>query len=149
MGKKMPQWVEQGWQEYHRRMPAHVALKLTEISPVHRSGAQSADSARQQEGQRILERIGENSHLLLLDEKGKDLSTTEWSKALEQMMQNALRPVFVIGGADGVSGQVKARADRVWRLSRLTFPHPLVRVILAEQLYRAFMLLQNHPYHRA
>ena len=145
----MPQWVEQGWVEYSRRMPAHAPLTLSEIAPVPRGGSQSADSARQEEGQRILRRIDNRRHLILLDEQGKDLATTEWSQALDDMMQQSLQPVFVIGGADGVSGEVKQRADRIWRLSRLTFPHPLVRVILAEQLYRAFMLLQNHPYHRA
>lgn len=149
MGKKMPDWVEQGWREYQRRMPSHVQLSLTEINPAQRSDRDPVDLVRREEAERILKRVDDRSHLILLDERGKSLDTCQWSEAFEQMMMESQRPVFVIGGADGVDDKIKQRADRTWTLSRLTFPHPLVRVLLAEQIYRALMLLQNHPYHRA
>ena len=139
VGHKMPAWIQEGFQEYTRRMPPEVRVELVELKP----GKSKAD-----EGRALLEALPAGATLLALDERGKPVSTQGLSVMLSEWMRDAVQPCFAIGGADGLSDEVKARAARLVSLSTLTLPHQLVRVVLAEQLYRAWTILARHPYHR-
>ena len=139
VGHKMPAWIQEGFQEYAKRMPAESRLELVEVKP----GRDKAE-----EGRRLLEALPARATLLALDERGKAFSTPDLAKMMESWMREAVQPAFAIGGADGLDEAVKARAVRTLSLSALTFPHQLVRVVLAEQLYRASSILAGHPYHR-
>jgi 23S rRNA (pseudouridine1915-N3)-methyltransferase len=134
----MPEWVTQAYEEYVRRMRKDMRVDLEEI-PV---GRVKADEAK-----RLLDRIGDD-YLVALDERGKSLTTLQLASWLGERQQDGRNLTFVIGGPDGLGPQLLARAALRWSLSSLTFPHAMVRVILAEQLYRAHSVLQNHPYHR-
>jgi 23S rRNA (pseudouridine1915-N3)-methyltransferase len=148
VGHKMPAWIQEGFHEYVRRMPAEVRVELVELKPEERGAGKSADKAKAAEGERILAAVPSGATLLALDEKGRSVSTQGLSVMLSEWMRDAVQPVFVIGGADGLSPAVKERADKLVSLSALTLPHHLVRVVLAEQLYRAWSILARHPYHR-
>jgi len=139
VGHKMPEWIQQGFQEYAKRMPPEARLELVEVKP----GRDKAE-----EGRRLLEALPARATLIALDERGKSFSTVELAKMLGGWMRDAVQPAFAIGGADGLDAAVKDRAAMTWSLSALTFPHQLVRVVLAEQLYRASSILSGHPYHR-
>ena len=149
VGQKMPAWVEQGYKEYAQRMPVEARLELKEIAPGKRG--KNADIKRivQDEGQRIQQAIPKNSRIVVLDVKGKSWSTERLADRLGDWMQSGQDVSLLVGGPEGLSADCRALADEKWSLSPLTFPHPLVRVILAEQLYRAWSVLRNHPYHRA
>jgi 23S rRNA (pseudouridine1915-N3)-methyltransferase len=148
VGQKMPSWVEQGYKEYAHRMPAEAKLELKEIPPGKRG--KNADIKRivQDEGQRIQAAIAKNNRIVVLDVKGKSWSTEQLAERLGDWMQSGQDISLLVGGPEGLSAECRAMADEKWSLSALTFPHPLVRVILAEQLYRAWSVLRNHPYHR-
>jgi 23S rRNA (pseudouridine1915-N3)-methyltransferase len=148
VGHKMPAWIQEGFHEYVRRMPGEVRVELVELKPEERGGGKSAEKARQAECERILAAVPAGATLLALDEKGRSVTTPGLSVMLSEWMRDAVHPVFVIGGADGLSPAVKDRADKLLSLSALTLPHHLVRVVLAEQLYRAWTILARHPYHR-
>ena len=148
VGHKMPAWIQDGFHEYTRRMPPEIRVELTELKPEERGAGKSADKARDLEGERIVAAVPAGATLLALDERGKAVSTQGLSVMLADWMRDAVQPVFVIGGADGLSAAVKERADKLISLSALTLPHGLVRVVLAEQLYRAWSILARHPYHR-
>lgn len=139
VGHKMPGWIQDGFNEYTRRMPPEVRVELVELKP----GKSKAD-----DGKSILDAIPAGAALLALDEHGKAVTTQGLSVMLSGWMRDAIHPCFVIGGADGLSDEVKARAAKLVALSALTLPHQLVRVVLAEQLYRAWTILARHPYHR-
>lgn len=149
VGQKMPSWVEQGYEEYAHRMPSEVKLKLKEIAPGNRG--KNADLKRiiQDEGQRIQSAIPKNNRIIVLDVKGRAWSTEQLAERMAFWMQSGQDVSLLVGGPEGLSDEVSRLADERWSLSALTFPHPLVRVILAEQLYRAWSVLRNHPYHRA
>jgi len=149
VGQKMPAWVEQGYQEYAQRMPAEVQLVLREINPGKRGKNADISRIMLEEGQRIQMAIPKNTHIVALDVKGKAWSTEQLAESLGQWMQSGQDVALLVGGPDGLSQACRDQADEYWSLSSLTFPHPLVRVILAEQLYRAWSVLRNHPYHRA
>ena len=148
VGHRMPAWIQDGFHEYARRMPPEVRVELTEVKPEERGPGRSTDKAKALEGERILAALPQGASLLALDERGKSVSTQGLSVMLAEWMRDASHPAFAIGGADGLSDEVKARADKLVSLSALTLPHGLVRVLLAEQLYRAWSLLARHPYHR-
>lgn len=139
VGHKMPAWIDEGFHEYTRRMPPEIRVELTELKP---------DKTRADEGKRMLGALAEGAMLLALDERGKAVSTQGLAVMLAGWMRDGSHPVFAIGGADGLGDDVKARADKLLSLSALTLPHQLVRVLLAEQLYRAWTILARHPYHR-
>lgn len=149
VGHRMPDWIDAGFQEYSKRLPADCRLALKEIRPADRSGGRSAETVMAQERQRIEAALPKGARLIVLDERGKDWSTTQLADHLASWQRDGRDVAFVIGGADGLDAGLKARADTLLRLSSLTLPHGMVRVILAEQLYRAWSILQNHPYHRA
>lgn len=148
VGHKMPAWIETGFAEYAKRMPPDCRVVLREIKPVDRSGSRSAETVMAMEKSRIEAVIPKGSRVVALDERGKDLTSAQLAGKLAQWQQGGTDVTFVIGGADGLDAQFKQQADMLLRISSLTLPHGMVRVLLAEQLYRAWSITQNHPYHR-
>ncbi len=152
VGHKPPDWVAAGFEEYARRMPRSARIDLTEIKAAPRSRQTPSDASvarvLAEEKSRILAAIPSGCVKIALDERGKQLSTAELARRLDGWMQGGHDVAFVIGSADGLDRDLKAGADLLLSLSALTLPHALVRVLLAEQLYRAVSLIQNHPYHR-
>ncbi len=152
VGHKPPDWVAAGFEEYARRMPRSARVALTEIkaAPRSRQTPSGASVARllAEEKSRILAAIPSGCVKIALDERGKQLSTAEFARKLDGWMREGRDVAFVIGSADGLDRDLKAGADLQLSLSAMTLPHALVRVLLAEQLYRAVSLNQNHPYHR-
>ena len=134
----MPEWVTQAYEDYTRRMRSSMRIDLEEL-PVGKN--------KTEEEKRFIERVGDD-YVAALDEHGKSLTTVELAKWLSQRLQDGRNLSFVIGGPDGLGPEILKKAAFRWSLSALTFPHAMVRVILAEQLYRAHSVLQNHPYHR-
>jgi 23S rRNA (pseudouridine1915-N3)-methyltransferase len=149
VGNKMPDWVENGYQEYAKRMPAECKLKLKEIRPVDRSSSRSAKSVMAVEQARIKSALPKNARIVALDEHGKNVTTMQLAGKLEKWQQEGRDIAFVIGGADGLDSGFKKEADDLICLSSLTLPHGMVRILLAEQLYRAWAITKNHPYHRS
>jgi 23S rRNA (pseudouridine1915-N3)-methyltransferase len=148
VGHRMPAWIQEGFQEYTKRMPPEIRVELVELKPEERGAGRSTDRAKAIEGERLLAAVPDGGTLLALDERGKAISTQGLSVLLAGWMRDGSHPVFAIGGADGHSDDVRARADKLVSLSALTLPHAMVRVLLAEQLYRAWSILARHPYHR-
>lgn len=149
VGQKMPAWVTAGYAEYAGRMPPESRLELVEIPLAQRAKSQPVERAVDQEGERLLNALAADERLLALDVRGRAWSTESLSDELSNWMRDGRDVALAIGGPDGLSANVLARAERRWSLSPLTLPHPLVRVIVAEQMYRAVSILRNHPYHRA
>ena len=148
VGHKMPAWIDTGFQEYAKRMPPDCRLVLKEIKPVERANNKSAESVMAQERTRIEAVLPKAGRVIALDEHGEHMTTAQLSQQLSIWQQHGGDVTFVIGGADGLDAEFKQNADSLLRLSSMTLPHGLVRVILAEQLYRAWSILRNHPYHR-
>ncbi len=148
VGQKMPSWVTQGYEEYSKRLPAACHLKLIEI-PLRKRG-KNADIQRLQneEGVKMLAAIPKAAQVVALDERGKAWNTQELAVQLEQWLQHTSHLSLLVGGPEGLAAACKARAQQTWALSNLTLPHPLVRIVVAEQIYRAWSLLNHHPYHR-
>ncbi len=149
VGSKMPHWVTEGYEEFARRLPAECRLRLVEI-PAGKRG-KNADVVRltQEEGEKMLAAIPKGAQVVALEVGGKDWSTEQLSSQLDGWLHGGCDLALLVGGPEGLAPSCRARADQRWSLSRLTFPHPLVRVVVAEQLYRAWSLLKGHPYHRA
>ncbi|MCE2832044.1 MAG: 23S rRNA (pseudouridine(1915)-N(3))-methyltransferase RlmH [Oxalobacteraceae bacterium] len=148
VGHKMPAWIEGGFQEYAKRMPPECRLLLKEIKPIERSSGKNAETVMAQERIRIEAALPKGGRVIALDEHGAHMTTVQLSQQLSIWQQQGGDVSFVIGGADGLDAEFKKNADLLLRLSNMTLPHGLVRVILAEQLYRAWSILRNHPYHR-
>lgn len=146
VGSRQPQWVDQGFEDYRRRLPG---LSLVELPVATRTKSQSIEAARDAEGQRLLARIAPGTHVVALEVEGRGLDTSALSKRMEAWLALGQPVDFLIGGPDGLSGACRERAAEGWSLSPLTLPHGLARVVLAEALYRAWSVLQGHPYHRA
>jgi 23S rRNA (pseudouridine1915-N3)-methyltransferase len=152
VGHRMPEWITAGFNEYAKRMPRDMPLMLTELKPeARRDQPDSAAASRvlEKEAQRIEAARPKDAFTVVLDETGKCVNTQQLAQRLAQWRGLGRDVVFVIGGADGTAARLKSNADWLWSLSPLTIPHALVRVVLAEQLYRAVSLLNNHPYHRS
>ena len=149
IGDKMPLWVQQGFDEYAKRLPRECAVHLIEIAQGRRG--KNADIARavRDEGQRMLAAIPKGARVVALEVNGRNWSTGQLAQQLDGWMAGGQDIALLVGGPEGLSEEARAAADQQWSLSPLTLPHPLVRVILAEQLYRAWSILRNHPYHRA
>ncbi len=145
----MPRWVTEGYKEYARRMPAECGLKLVEINPGHRGKNANIQRTLRDEGARMLKAIPKGCQVLALDVQGSSWSTEKLSKKLGDWMGDGRDLALLVGGPEGLAPDCLARAEGRWSLSPLTMPHPLVRVVVAEQIYRAWSLLRNHPYHRA
>lgn len=144
----MPSWVTSGFEDYAKRLPRECELLLKEIAPGHRGKNCDVAKIVKEEGMRMNEAIPLGAHIVALEVSGKKWSTSDLSQALKRWLESGKHTVLLVGGPDGLAESSKVKADELWSLSALTFPHPLVRVILAEQLYRAWSLLHNHPYHR-
>ncbi|AJC18185.1 23S rRNA (pseudouridine(1915)-N(3))-methyltransferase RlmH [Pandoraea sputorum] len=148
VGHKMPGWIETAFAEYAKRMPPELRIELKEIKPEQRSNSRTAETVMAAEAQRIEAALPRGCRLVCLDERGQDLTTMRLAQSLTVWQQDGRDVAFVIGGADGLDPTLKSRADTLIRLSSLTLPHGMVRVLLAEQLYRAWSINANHPYHR-
>ena len=148
VGTKMPAWVETGFQEYVRRFPKDMPFELLEI-PAGKRG-KNADIKRilEKEGEQTLAAIPKGNRIVTLDIPGKPWTTEQLAEQLERWKQDGRDVRFLIGGPEGLAPSCKAAADQSWSLSPLTLPHPLVRVVVAESLYRAWSITANHPYHR-
>jgi len=147
IGDKLPAWAETATAEYVRRMPREARVEIVAVKPDRRSG-QSAEQVKAAEAARLLERCPNAALLVALDEHGRQVNTRELADLLAAWLSAGRDVALLMGGADGLSAEILARADLKLALSRLTLPHALARVLLTEQLYRAASLLAGHPYHR-
>jgi 23S rRNA (pseudouridine1915-N3)-methyltransferase len=148
VGTRMPAWVRSACHEYLTRLERGLPVALSEIEPAARRSGGSPQQALALEGERLLGALRPADHVVALDERGTQFSTREFAEWLNARMHSGEDLTFVIGGPDGLAREVLTRSQLALSLSRLTLPHALVRVLLAEQLYRAHSLLRNHPYHR-
>jgi 23S rRNA (pseudouridine1915-N3)-methyltransferase len=148
VGPKMPSWVNEGAGDYLKRMPRDIAIEFVPLALGARGKSASIEKAITQEGDAMLAHIKPEDHVVALDLAGKAWSTLQLSAQLQSWREQARNLVLLIGGPDGLDGRCLARSDQKWCLSNLTLPHPLVRVLLSEQLYRAWSITQNHPYHK-
>jgi 23S rRNA (pseudouridine1915-N3)-methyltransferase len=147
VGHKLPDWVAKGCAEYIKRMPRELPLTVTEIKPEPR-GSKSREQLLAAEKSRLLPALQGFGRVVVLDERGVDLTTLKLAQRLEDWMREGGDTAFIIGGADGIDEDLKQRANDTIRLSSLTLPHAMARLILCEQLYRAVSVVKNHPYHR-
>ena len=148
VGTRMPSWVETGFEEYRKRMPAELKLDLIEI-PLSSKGKGSSNQSKETQGQAILKIVNKQDRVIALDVLGKSMSTETLATQLANWQMNGQDICLLIGGPDGLSTDCLERADMKLSLSDLTLPHPLVRILLMEQLYRAWTINKNHPYHRS
>ncbi|MEI6303999.1 MAG: 23S rRNA (pseudouridine(1915)-N(3))-methyltransferase RlmH [Betaproteobacteria bacterium] len=148
VGHKMPGWVDDAFAEYAKRLPRNFAFELTEVRPEPRTSGKTVPQLLAAEAARIEAAIPAGALRVACDEHGKDLTTMQLSEKLRQWQDSASDIALVIGGPDGLAPSVKDSARLSMRLSSMTLPHGLARVLLAEQIYRAWSILQNHPYHR-
>lgn len=148
VGTKMPHWVNEAVMEYTKRFGRDIHYVLKEIKPEKRGSGINAAQGMAAEEKRIVEAIPQGSFLVVLDERGKAPTSSELAQYLEKWQLNGEHVCFVIGGADGMTDALKQQAHMMMRLSNLTLPHGMVRVLLTEQLYRAVSILNHHPYHR-
>jgi 23S rRNA (pseudouridine1915-N3)-methyltransferase len=148
-GTRLPDWVNSGFLDYQKRLRTPLVLDLHEISVATRSAGENPQRAVQREGADMLAAIGRDDYVVALDTSGKSMSTEQVSGWLAERLRDARPLALLIGGPDGLAPSCRERADYTWSLSPLTLPHALVRVVVAEQIYRAMSLLAGHPYHRA
>ncbi|MCW8886309.1 MAG: 23S rRNA (pseudouridine(1915)-N(3))-methyltransferase RlmH [Motiliproteus sp.] len=148
VGTRMPDWVEQGYNEYAKRLPKEISLELQELALGHRGKGADLSRAIQKEGDQMLAAIPASDKVIALDVKGKPWSTEQLAKVLAEWQMDGNNLSLLVGGPDGLDPRCLQRAERKWSLSALTLPHPLVRVVLAEQIYRAWTILKGHPYHK-
>lgn len=149
VGDRQPSWVDEAVGIYTQRLPREWRFRLDTIPTVRRTKNDKSLQATEAEGERIIAKLGATEQAILLDERGKQLSSKLLAAKLADWQADGRDLCFVIGGPDGVSETVRQRADMMWALSQLTLPHGLVRALLSEQLYRAWSLQTGHPYHRA
>ena len=149
IGTRMPDWVSTGYGEFAGRMPPECRLHLVEIPMVKRAKQQDTARCVEQEGERMLAAIPRGCRTWALQVTGQEYSTEELAAEMKQWLQDGRDVALLVGGPDGLADACLRRAERHWSLSRLTLPHMLVRILAAEQLYRARSLLLGHPYHRA
>ena len=148
VGHKMDAWVNAGFAEYAKRMPREARIELVEIKPEPRNSGKNTSQIMAAEAQRIVAAVPDDTLRIVLDERAPQLATKQMAQQMQMWMGSGRDVAFIIGGADGLHEPLKNSAQQMLSLSAMTLPHGLVRVILAEQLYRAHSLLHNHPYHR-
>jgi 23S rRNA (pseudouridine1915-N3)-methyltransferase len=149
VGQRMPKWVNEGFAEYAQRMPPECPLQLVELPLAPRAKNTDIVAAMRKEGEAMWSATPKGANIIALEVKGASWSTEQLSRALDKWLHDGRDLALWIGGPDGIHAETSARAAGQWSLSPLTLPHPLVRVVVAEQLYRAWSVLRNHPYHRA
>ena len=148
VGRKMPGWIAEGFREYAGRMPPELRLELVELAPGDRGGGGRVDRAREVEAGRLLGAVPRGARIIALDAGGREETTEQLARRMSGWLQEGRDMALLVGGPDGLAPECLARSEYRWSLSRLTLPHMLVRVVVAEQLYRAWSILANHPYHR-
>jgi len=148
VGQKMPDWVTEGYQEYAKRLQDDVRLELVEIPAAKRSRNNDTDAWKRQEAEALQAAIHPSDRVVALDVLGKPWSTENLRDRTAQWLQGGQNIALLVGGPDGLAPDLLAQASERWSLSPLTLPHPLVRIVVAEQIYRAWTLLKGHPYHR-
>jgi 23S rRNA (pseudouridine1915-N3)-methyltransferase len=148
VGTRMPAWVTEGVEEYRKRLPRDFALEVEEIAPGQRGKNADIPRAMAQEAERLRARLRGDEHVVALEVGGKPWSTEQLATHAEAWRLDGRDVALLVGGPDGLEPGLSAAADQRWSLSPLTLPHPLVRILLAEQLYRAWTLMVGHPYHR-
>ena len=148
IGTRMPQWVSDGADDYVKRLPREASIEWVEL-PASKRARDTAESRMLEEATAIERRLKPQELMVVLDIEGKVISTETIAETLATWQSDGLKIAFVIGGPDGLHSSLKAKASARWSLGRITLPHPLMRVILAEQLYRAWSINAGHPYHRA
>jgi 23S rRNA (pseudouridine1915-N3)-methyltransferase len=148
VGTKMPSWVLEATQDYLKRFPREWSVEFVEIALGHRGKGQDTAKAIAKEGENMLAAIDDRERVIALDVQGKSWSTEQLSQQMQHWQMDARNVALLVGGPDGLAPECLAKAEHRWSLSALTLPHPLVRVLLAEQLYRGWSILKNHPYHK-
>ena len=145
----MPSWVTEAFTDYQKRFPPEMKLVLEEIPPVKRNGKNSDNKAKEQEAKLILEALPKKAYIVALDERGKQYTSLEMGDKVGKWQNLDMDVVLIVGGPNGLTDEVRNKANELWSLSKLTLPHPLVRVFLAETIYRGYSIFANLPYHRA
>ena len=151
VGHRQPAWVREGCEAYLKRLPRELPTEVIEIKPEPRTGGKTREQLLTAEKARLLQALrgfGDRARIVALDERGRDFDTREFAETLNIWLAEGRDTAFLIGGADGLDTALKTEADTLLRLSSLTLPHGLARLLLCEQIYRAMSLLKNHPYHR-
>ena len=148
-GTRLPEWINTGFAEYQKRLRTPLVLDLHEISVATRRAGENPQRAMSREGADMLAALGKDDYVVALEIDAKSMSTEQLSVWLAERLRDGRNLALLVGGPDGLSSDCLERADQRWSLSPLTLPHALVRVVVAEQLYRAMSLLAGHPYHRA
>lgn len=148
VGQKMPKWVQDGYAEYAKRLPKACSIKLVELPMAQRGKTNSVDRMKAEEAKRILEAIPKGARMVVLDEHGKQVTTKGLAEKLEEWLGGGQDVALIVGGPDGLQKELIDQAQWKWGLSNLTLPHPMVRILVVEQIYRAWSVIQNHPYHR-
>ena len=148
VGNKMPSWITEGFNEYSKRMPREAKIELVEIRPEPRTTGKSVPQIMEAEAQRIRAALPNDALRIVLDERGTHLTTKQLTQHMQEWLRGGRDVAFIIGGADGLHESIRSSANLLLALSAMVLPHGMVRVLLAEQLYRAHSLLHNHPYHR-
>ena len=144
----MPRWVQEGFHEYQKRISREFGFSSIEVPLARRTRTHTVQQCLDKEGELLLARIKPDDYVIAFEVGGKSIDTAELAQRLQDFRQAGQNPVFLIGGPDGLAASCLGRADECWSLSALTLPHPLVRILVAEQIYRASTLLAGHPYHR-
>lgn len=148
VGTRVPDWVRVGFEEYARRLPRDNRLELVEIAAADRRSGKPVDALMEEEGQRLLAAVGRDDLVVALEVRGKALSTEQLADRMRDWRMDGRDLCLLVGGPDGLSPACRQRAEMLWSLSPLTLPHALVRIVVAEQCYRAWTMLSGHPYHR-
>lgn len=144
----MPHWVQEGFSEYQKRLPNNYQLILKEIPAEKRLKNPDLQSLMEKESEKLLASCPPHSFKIALDRQGKTISSPQLAQSLQNWHDESQDIAILVGGPEGISAPILSKTDQIWSLSELTLPHPLVRVLVAEQIYRAFSILSNHPYHR-
>jgi len=148
VGQKMPKWVQEGYAEYAKRLPKSCTLKLVELPMAQRGKSGSVDKYKAEEAKKILAAVPKGAQLIVLDEHGQQVTTKGLADKLEDWLSSGQDVALIVGGPDGLEQSLIQQAKWKWGLSKLTMPHPMVRILVAEQIYRAYSVINNHPYHR-
>ena len=148
VGQKMPKWVQDGYAEYAKRLPKSCALNLVELPMAQRGKTGSVAKYKAEEAKRIIAAVPNGAKLIVLDEHGQQVTTKQLADKVEDWMASGQDVALIVGGPDGLEKELIQQAEWKWGLSKLTMPHPMVRILVAEQIYRAYSVINNHPYHR-
>ncbi len=148
VGLKMPRWVDEAFAEYAKRMPRTAKLELVAVRPEPRVEGRTVEQMLGLEAERIAAAVPDRAKTVALDERGREFTSTTFSRWMGRRIEEGIDTAFLVGGPDGLAPRLKDNAEMLMRLSAMTLPHGLARVLLAEQIYRAVSILQNHPYHR-